>query len=140
MQCLRNIGHWNLVKILTCCSSVDYNNNDFKALVYKFMENENLDKWLHQDIDNENRLRHLNLLQRLNIVIDVAFALQYLHDYCERPIIHCDLKPSNVLLDNDMVAKVSDFALILCTTKDVSQSQTTTAGIKGTIGYVAPRT
>jgi len=60
---LRNIRHRNLVKILTCCSSMDYNGNEFKALVFEFLKNENLDKWLHQDIDNENRLRHLNLLQ-----------------------------------------------------------------------------
>ncbi|XP_062155348.1 putative receptor-like protein kinase At3g47110 [Alnus glutinosa] len=138
----RNIRHRNLVKILTCCSSVDYNGNDFKALVYEFMENGDLDKWLHQDIDNENQPRHLSLLQRLNIAIDVAYALQYLHDYCEPLIIHCDLKPSNVLLDNDMIAKVSDFGLarILSTTNDVSQNQTSTIGIKGTIGYAAPGT
>ncbi|XP_059458517.1 putative receptor-like protein kinase At3g47110 [Corylus avellana] len=137
---LRNIRHRNLIKILTCCSSMDYNGNNFKALVYEFMENGNLDKWLHQDINNENRPRHLNLLQRLNIVIDVASALHYLHDHCEAPIIHCDVKPSNVLLDSDMIAKVSDFGLtsILSTTNDVSQNQTSTVGIKGTIGYAAP--
>ncbi|XP_062157092.1 probable LRR receptor-like serine/threonine-protein kinase At3g47570 [Alnus glutinosa] len=136
----RNIRHRNLVKILTCCSSMDYNGNDFKALVYEFMENGDLDKWLHQDIDNENRPRHLSLLQRLNIAIDIAFALQYLHDHCEPPIIHCDLKPSNVLLDNDMIAKVSDFGLarILSARNDISQNQTSTVGIKGTIGYAAP--
>jgi len=140
---LRNIRHRNLVKILTCCSSVDYNGNEFKALVYEFMENENLDKWLNLDRDNENRPRHLSLLQRLNIAIDVAFALHYLHDNCEPPILHCDLKPSNVLLDDDMIAKVSDFGLariLISTTNDVSQIQTSTAGIKGTIGYAAPGT
>ena len=51
---LKNMRHRNLSKILTCCSSMDYNGNDFKALVYEFMENGNSDKWLHQDIDNEN--------------------------------------------------------------------------------------
>jgi hypothetical protein len=139
---LRNIRHRNLVKILTCCSSMNYNGNEFKALVFEFMKNENLDKWLHQDIDNENRPRHLNLLQRLNIAIDVASALHYLHDHCETPIIHCDLKPSNVLLDDDMIAKVSDFGLsrIFSTTNDVSQNQTSTVGINGTIGYTAPGT
>ncbi|XP_059436726.1 probable LRR receptor-like serine/threonine-protein kinase At3g47570 [Corylus avellana] len=137
---LRNIRHRNLVKILTCCSSMDYNGNEFKALVYEFMTNGNLDKWLHHDRDNESPPRYLNLLQRLNIVIDVAFALQYLHDHCETPIIHCDLKPSNVLLDDDMIAKVSDFGLarILSTTNDASQNQTSTVGIKGTIGFAAP--
>ncbi|XP_059429223.1 probable LRR receptor-like serine/threonine-protein kinase At3g47570 [Corylus avellana] len=137
---LRNIRHRNLVKILTCCSSVDYNGNEFKALVYEFMANGNLDKWLHHDRENESPQRYLNLLQRLNIAIDVASSLHYLHDYCETPIIHCDLKPSNVLLDDDMIAKVSDFGLarILFATNDDSQNQTSTAGIKGTIGYAAP--
>ncbi|XP_059462701.1 probable LRR receptor-like serine/threonine-protein kinase At3g47570 [Corylus avellana] len=137
---LRNIRHRNLVKILTCCASVDYNGNEFKALVYEFMANANLDKWLHHDRDNESPPRYLNLLQRLNIAIDVASSLHYLHDHCETPIIHCDLKPSNVLLDDDMIAKVSDFGLarILSTTNDDSQNQTSTVGIKGTIGYAAP--
>ncbi|XP_059436724.1 probable LRR receptor-like serine/threonine-protein kinase At3g47570 [Corylus avellana] len=137
---LRNIRHRNLVKILTCCSSVDYNGNEFKALVYEFMANGNLDKWLHHDRENESPHRYLNLLQRLNIAIDVASSLHYLHDHCETPIIHCDLKPSNVLLDDDMIAKVSDFGLarILFATNDDSQNQTSTVGIKGTIGYAAP--
>ena len=139
---LRNVRHRNLVKILTCCSSMDYSGNDFKALVYEFMANGSLEKWLHRDLDNENQSRNLNLLQRLNIAIDVAFALHYLHDHCERPIIHCDLKPSNVLLDDDMIAHVSDFGLarLLSTTNDVSRHTTSTVGIKGTIGYAAPGT
>jgi Leucine-rich repeat (LRR) protein len=139
---LRNIRHRNLVRILTCCSSMDYSGNEFKALVYEFVANGSLDKWLHHDRANESPPRYLNLLQRLNIAIDVASALQYLHDHCETPIIHCDLKPSNVLLDDDMIAKVGDFGLarILSATNDDSQNQTSTIGIKGTIGYAAPGT
>jgi serine/threonine protein kinase len=53
--------------------------------------------------------RNLNLMQRLNIAIDVARVLDYLHNDCEMPIVHCDLKPSNVLLGGDMTAHVSDF-------------------------------
>ena len=81
----------------------------------------------------------MNLLQRLNITIDVASALHYFHDHCEAPIIHCDLKPSNVFLDDDLIAKVSDFGLVrtLFTLNDVSRSQTSTVGMKGTIGYAA---
>ena len=99
-------------------------------------------KWLHQDRDNENPPRYLNLLQRLNIAIDVTYALHYLHNYCETPIIHCDLKPINILLDDDMIAKVSDFGLarILSATNDVSLNQTNIVGIKGTIGYPTPGT
>ena len=104
---LRNIQHRNLVKILTCCSSMDYNGNQFKALVFEFMTNGSLDFWLHQGLDNENQSMNLILLQRLNVAIDVAFAINYLHNHFVQPIIHCDLKPS-VLLDNDTVAHVSD--------------------------------
>ncbi|KAG2723861.1 hypothetical protein I3760_02G190500 [Carya illinoinensis] len=138
---LRNIRHRNLVKILTCCSSIDYNGNEFKALVFEFMPKGSLEKWLHPDRGNhENESRNLNLLERLNIVMDVASALHYLHDHSEPPIIHCDLKPSNVLLDTDMVAHVSDFGLarLLSVADDVSQNQTSTIGIKGSIGYAAP--
>ncbi|XP_042942100.1 probable LRR receptor-like serine/threonine-protein kinase At3g47570 isoform X2 [Carya illinoinensis] len=137
---LRNIRHRNLVKVLTCCSSVDHKGDEFKALVFKFMSNGSLEKWLHPDTVSENQSRNLSFLQRLDIAIDVAFALHYLHDHCETPIIHCDLKPSNVLLDNDMVAYISDFgsARLLSPKNDLSQYQTGTIGIKGSIGYAAP--
>uniref|UniRef100_A0A7N2R9W5 non-specific serine/threonine protein kinase n=2 Tax=Quercus lobata TaxID=97700 RepID=A0A7N2R9W5_QUELO len=137
---LRNIRHRNLVKILTCCSSMDYSGNQFKALVFEFMTNGSLDIWLHPELANENQSRSMSLLQRLNIAIDVAFAMDYLHNHSMQPIIHCDLKPSNVLLDNDMVAHVSDFGLarLLPITNDSSRKQTSTIGIKGSIGYAAP--
>ncbi|KAM3697691.1 hypothetical protein ACB098_06G132200 [Castanea mollissima] len=137
---LRNIRHRNLVKILTCCSSMDYNGNQFKALVFEFMTNGSLDFWLHQGLDNENQSRNLSLLQRLNVAIDVASTIDYLHNHSMQPVIHCDLKPSNVLLDNDMVAHVSDFGLarLLPITNDSSGKQTSTIGIKGSIGYIAP--
>ncbi|KAM5556685.1 hypothetical protein ABKV19_024192 [Rosa sericea] len=133
---LRNIRHRNLVKILTCCSSMDYNGTEFKALIFEYMSNGSLEEWLHR----ENRSMSLTLLQRLNIVVDVASALCYLHDHCEPPIIHCDMKPSNVLLDDDMVAHVGDFGLarLISTTTESSQTQSSTIGIKGTIGYAAP--
>jgi hypothetical protein len=137
---LRNIRHRNLVKILTCCSSMDYSGNQFKALVFEYMTNGSLDIWLHSKIDSEDQSRVLSLLQRLNVAIDVASALDYLHNHSVQPIIHCDLKPSNILLDNNMVAHVSDFGLarLLSIITDSSQKQTSTIGIKGSIGYVAP--
>ncbi|KAL5570604.1 hypothetical protein UlMin_027179 [Ulmus minor] len=138
---LRNIRHRNLVKIITCCSSMDYKGNEFKALVFEYMSNGSLEKWFNSVSDSENRSRNLNLLQRLNIAIDVASALHYLHHHCEPPIIHRDLKSSNVLLDNEMVARVSDFGLaklVSTTSTDFSASETSTAGLKGTIGYAAP--
>ncbi|MED6144767.1 hypothetical protein PIB30_018615 [Stylosanthes scabra] len=137
---LRNIRHRNLVKIITCCSSVDYKGNDFKALVYEYMPNGSLDKWLHPDEESSNRLRTLNLGQRLEAILDVASALHYLHYECEHPVIHCDLKPSNVLLGDNMAAHVSDFGLarLISTIDGNSQNQTSTSGIKGTIGYAPP--
>ena len=93
-KALRNIRHRNLVKVLTSCSSIDYQGNDFKALVYEFMANGNLDEWLHPTSRINEMLeepRSLSLLQRLNISIDVANALDYLHHYCQTPIIHWTL-------------------------------------------------
>ncbi|KAL7180905.1 hypothetical protein ACSBR1_039880 [Camellia fascicularis] len=107
-QVLRNIRHRNLVKVLTACSSTDYEGNEFKALVYEFMPNGTLESWLHPR-DGQLQTRKLNFLQRINIAIDVAFALHYLHNECQMPIVHCDIKPCNILLDNDLIALVSDF-------------------------------
>ncbi|KAF3455318.1 hypothetical protein FNV43_RR05766 [Rhamnella rubrinervis] len=137
---LRNIRHRNLVNILTCCSSTDYNQNEFKALVFEFMTNGSLEKWLHPDTVSENQPRNLSLIERLNVAIDVASALHYLHDQCETTILHCDIKPSNVLLDNYMVGHLGDFGLsrLLLTTNNSSQAQSSTVGMMGTIGYVCP--
>ena len=140
---LKNVRHRNLVKLLTYCSSLDYKRNEFKALIFEFMENGSLESWLHHNNRSSNQPRsYLNFLQRLNIAIDVASVSHYLHDLCESPIIQCDLKPSNVLLDADMVAHVSDFGLarlFLTNTSDESQSQSSsTIGINGTLGYAPP--
>ncbi|RWR91224.1 Protein kinase domain-containing protein [Cinnamomum micranthum f. kanehirae] len=141
-RALRSIRHRNIVRILTVCSSLDFSGSDFKALVVEYMPNESLDSWLHPSAieDEHHQLKNLSFVQRLNVAIDIACALDYLHNHCEAPIIHCDLKPSNVLLDDDMVAHVSDFGLarILLEDVDYSQSQTNSLTIKGTIGYVAP--
>ncbi|KAL5806950.1 hypothetical protein ACOSQ4_029683 [Xanthoceras sorbifolium] len=111
--------------------------NDFKALVYKFMSNGSLEDWLHQKEDEQHQRPNLTIMQRLSIAIDVANALDYLHHHCHTCIVHCDLKPSNVLLDDDMVAHVSDFGLARLLHNN-SQDQTSTSGLKGSIGYVAP--
>ncbi|XP_027082522.2 LRR receptor-like serine/threonine-protein kinase EFR [Coffea arabica] len=140
----RNIRHRNLVSIVSYCSSIDSKGDEFKALVYGFLENGNLDLWLHpaETTDQATSSRSLNLLQKLNIAIDVASALQYLHDHCEAEIVHCDLKPSNILLDNDLVAHVGDFGLarLLPKPNNRSSEQGTRSSIavKGSIGYAAP--
>ncbi|KAM7459589.1 hypothetical protein LguiA_036583 [Lonicera macranthoides] len=139
VRALRNIRHRNLVKILTYCSSIDYKGNEFKALVYEFMANGSLDIWLHPQVPESSTT--LRLIQRLDIAIDVASAIHYLHDLCEPPVIHCDLKPSNILLDNDITAHVGDFGLARFLSKSTdtfAQAQTSSLGIKGTVGYAAP--
>ena len=75
------------------------------------MENGNLDEWLHPRDETLDKARNLSLLQRLNIAIDVANALDYLHHHCQTPIIHCDLKSRNILLDDEMMGHVGDFGL-----------------------------
>ncbi|KAL7164770.1 hypothetical protein ACSBR2_040635 [Camellia fascicularis] len=85
--------------------------------------------------------KKLNFIQRPNIAIDVASAMDYLHNHCEMTFIHCDLKSSNILLDGDLCAHVSDFGLakiFLATTGISNHQQSTSIGIRGTIGYVAP--
>ncbi|XP_015877376.3 putative receptor-like protein kinase At3g47110 [Ziziphus jujuba] len=138
-EALRGIRHRNLVKLVTACSSIDYHGNDFKALVYEFMPNGSLDEWLHTELGQEQR--HLNIIQRINIAIDVASALDYLHNQCHFSIVHCDLKPSNILLDNEMVACVGDFGLarfLSDPSRVFSSFQSKSVGINGSIGYVAP--
>ncbi|GJT17096.1 kinase-like domain-containing protein [Tanacetum coccineum] len=128
----RNIRHRNLLKIITSCSSVDFQGNDFKALVYEFMPSGSVHDWLHTSANTSK----LNLLQRINILKDVATALDYLHNRCQTTIVHGDLKPSNILLDDDMVAHVGDFGLARLLGTDLNQNSST--GIKGTIGYAPP--
>ncbi|PWA54230.1 leucine-rich repeat protein [Artemisia annua] len=140
-EALRNIRHRNLVKIITACSSIDFQGNDFKALIYEFMPNGNLESWLHPSSEQEVEIeeapqRLVNLHQRLTIATDVAHAIHYLHQDCEVPIIHCDLKPSNILLDNDMVAHIGDFGFAKFL--PLKPHESSSIGLRGTIGYAAP--
>lgn len=143
-EALRNIRHRNLVKLLTSCSSIDFQGMDFKALIYDFMPNGDLGMWLHsQEPTCGGTLPCLSFAQRLDIALDVAFALDYLHNQCDTTVVHCDLKPSNVLLDEDMVARLSDFGMakVLNNASNCdSSSQQSTLALKGTIGYIPPGT
>ncbi|KAI7733303.1 hypothetical protein M8C21_025293 [Ambrosia artemisiifolia] len=126
----RNIRHRNLLKIITSCSSVDFQGNDFKALIYEYMSNGSLHDWLYSSE------RSLNLLQRISILIDVASALDYIHNQCIPTVVHGDLKPSNVLLDDCIVAHVGDFGLAQFLGTTSYQNSSTMD--RGTIGYTAP--
>ncbi|CAL5414331.1 unnamed protein product [Camellia sinensis] len=123
----------------------NFHGNEFKALVYEFMANGNLYNWLHQagvgDHEQLEEPRNLKLIQKVDISIGIASALEYLHCGCESTIIHGDLKPSNVLLDDEMTAHIGDFGLakiISTVSSDEAQGQSNSIAIRGTIGYVAP--
>lgn len=140
-EALRNIRHRNLLKILTVCSSVDSSGSEFKAFVFEFMTNGNLDMWVHPKVDQKIRSRSLTLAERVNIAVDVSAALNYLHNHCPTPIVHCDLKPSNVLLDENMTAHVADFGLARFLQKINGKgykAPSTSIAVKGSIGYVPP--
>ncbi|KAK2633251.1 hypothetical protein EUGRSUZ_L00213, partial [Eucalyptus grandis] len=140
-EVLRRIRHRNFVKVLTACSGFDFNGNDFKALVYEFMSNGSLDEWLHPTALQNTERRKLSLLERVNIATDVACALDYLHHHCETPIVHCDLKPSNVLLDDEKTGHVGDFGLARFLPEAMHKllaDQSSSVGVKGSFGYVAP--
>ncbi|KAJ0103292.1 hypothetical protein Patl1_06608 [Pistacia atlantica] len=105
------------------------------------MPNGSLDKWLHPTLEIEEEqpeIQNLTLLQRINIAIDVASAIDYLHYRCHEPILHCDLKPSNVLLDDDMIAHVGDFGMARFLPEVSNPNQSSSVGVRGTIGYAAP--
>ncbi|CAI0443949.1 unnamed protein product [Linum tenue] len=137
-EVLKNIRHKNLVKLLTVCSGIDFQGNDFKALVYEFMVSGSLEEWLHQ------RRAELSLLQRLNIAIDVGIALDYLHNESGVPVVHCDLKPSNILLDVNMVGHIGDFGLakflpqVELNAPTNHTTNSSSIAVRGTVGYSAP--
>ncbi|KAK1646921.1 hypothetical protein QYE76_064726 [Lolium multiflorum] len=142
---LKNVRHRNLLPILTACSSIDSNGNDFKALVYEFMPRGDLHRLLYstQDYESSLDLMHITVAQRLSIVVDVADALEYLHHNNHGTIVHCDMKPSNILLDDTMTAHVGDFGLarfiVDRAVSSLDESYATSSiAINGTIGYVAP--
>lgn len=123
-EMLSNLRHRNLTKVISACSNLD-----FKALILEYMHKGSLEQWLY------SKAYFLDIMQRLDIMIDVASALDYLHCGYLKPVIHCDLKPSNILLDRDMVGRVTDFGITKLLGEDQSIVHTQTLA---TIGYMAP--
>jgi Leucine-rich repeat (LRR) protein len=138
-EALRSVQHRNLLPILTACSTVDNEGNVFKALIYELMPNGNLDTWLHHN-GGKKGAKYLSLTQRIGIAVNVADALDYLHHDCGRPTVHCDLKPSNILLDDDMNALLGDFGIarLYVDPQSAWAGSISSIGLKGTIGYIPP--
>eukprot|EP00253_Pinus_taeda_P011215 PITA_11215 len=132
---LQKIRHRNLVRIITSCSNLH-----FKGLVFQFMSNGSLEKHLYHDRNdnNDEEVCGLGLKTLLNIAIDVTHAIEYLHHYSHVQVVHCDIKPSNVLLDEDMIGHVTDFGLARLIGADFGDSLTSTLTLKGSMGYIAP--
>lgn len=140
-EALRRVRHHCLIKIITCCSSINHQGQEFKTLVFEFMPNGTLNDWIHSKSAMPTLRNSLSLEQRLNIAVDIIDALDYLHNHCQPPIVHCDLKPSNILLAEDMSARVGDFGISRILPESASkalQNSNSTIGIRGSIGYVAP--
>ncbi|KAG8372538.1 hypothetical protein BUALT_Bualt12G0076500 [Buddleja alternifolia] len=137
-QVLKRARHRNLIRIITTCSRPD-----FKALVLPLMPNGSLENHLYPSHGLKNGL---DLVQLVSICSDVAEGLAYLHHYSPVRVVHCDLKPSNILLDNDLTALVTDFGIAKLVkggdesvNGDDSASFDSTDGLLcGSIGYIAP--
>ncbi|XP_062097438.1 G-type lectin S-receptor-like serine/threonine-protein kinase SD2-5 [Humulus lupulus] len=122
-----SIHHIHLVRLRGFCAEGSH-----RLLAYEFMANGSLEKWIFR----RNKQDHLlSWDTRFNIAVGTAKGLAYLHEDCDSKIIHCDIKPENVLLDDNYQAKVSDFGLAKLMTREQSHVFTT---LRGTRGYLAP--
>ncbi|KAK7270634.1 hypothetical protein RJT34_25940 [Clitoria ternatea] len=121
---LSKMRHQNIVKLLGYCI-----HGESRFLVYELMENGSLETQLHGPDHGSSLTWYL----RLRIAIDVARALEFLHEHSNPPVVHRDLKSSNVLLDSNFNAKLSDFGFAM-----VSGMQHKNMKMSGTLGYVAP--
>ncbi|GLJ20860.1 hypothetical protein SUGI_0380470 [Cryptomeria japonica] len=127
---LKRVRHKNVIKIISACSNLD-----FKALILPLMSNGSLERWLYPSEGDRCRL---NLSDRIRIAMEIAEGMAYLHHYCFVQVIHCDLKPSNVLLGDDMSSYIADFGISRLIFDNSMDSLTSTDALKGSIGYIAP--
>ncbi|KAG8084925.1 hypothetical protein GUJ93_ZPchr0010g8280 [Zizania palustris] len=121
------IQHINLVKLIGFCCE-----GDERLLVYEHMQNGSLDVHLFQSNADTTVL---SWATRYNLAIGVARGLSYLHQSCHECIIHCDIKPENILVDASFVPKIADFGMAAFVGRNFSRVLTT---FRGTIGYLAP--
>ncbi|XP_016498149.2 G-type lectin S-receptor-like serine/threonine-protein kinase SD2-5 [Nicotiana tabacum] len=120
-----SIHHLHLVRLRGFCAEGTH-----RLLAYEYMSNGSLEKWLFK-----KKEFMLDWDTRFNIAVGTAKGLAYLHEDCDVKIVHCDIKPENVLLDDHFLAKVSDFGLAKLMTREQSHVFTT---MRGTRGYLAP--
>ncbi|GAB4842519.1 hypothetical protein Ancab_012493 [Ancistrocladus abbreviatus] len=123
IRAIAGTNHRNLVKLVGFCSEGPH-----RLLVYEFMINDSLARLLLGE-------QRPSWLQRIQIALHIARGLNYLHEECSNQIIHCDIKPQNILLDDNLTARIADFGLAKLLKKDQTRTFT---GIRGTKGYVAP--
>ncbi|KAL5702118.1 hypothetical protein ACHQM5_027375 [Ranunculus cassubicifolius] len=126
LKILQKVNHGSLVRLEGFCIDPD-DGNCF--LVYEYIENGSLHSWLHQERLNKKKL---DWKTRLKIAIDIANGLQYIHEHTRPKVVHKDLKSSNILLDENMRAKIANFGLAK------SGCNAITMHIVGTQGYIAP--
>ncbi|XP_064935377.1 rust resistance kinase Lr10-like [Musa acuminata AAA Group] len=125
------IHHVNIVRLLGFCSE-----RSSRALIYEFMPNESLEKYIFSREASGADKPPLNMEKLLNIAIRVARGIEYLHQGCQQRILHFDIKPHNVLLDHEFNPKISDFGLAKLCSRE--QSIVTMTAARGTMGYIAP--
>nr|ASM47217.1 lysm-containing receptor kinase 18 [Parasponia rigida] len=129
---LKKLNHFNLIKLEGVCK-----HNDRSYLIFEYMENGSLREWLCRN-DNE---KDWSWSRRIQIALDIAHGLNYLHCFTEPGYVHKNIKSSNILLNRDMRAKIANFGLAgpaKDQVKTTSRSSQTTTHVVGTRGYVAP--
>ncbi|XP_037420051.1 G-type lectin S-receptor-like serine/threonine-protein kinase At2g19130 [Triticum dicoccoides] len=122
------VQHVNLVRLRGFCSE-----GNKRALVYDYMANGSLD--MHLFKGGGSAAKVLSWGQRYGVALGMARGLAYLHEKCRECIIHCDIKPENILLDDELGAKLADFGMAKLVGRDFSRVLTT---MRGTLGYLAP--
>ncbi|GMN51682.1 hypothetical protein TIFTF001_020822 [Ficus carica] len=129
VRTMGQIHHVNVVRLVGYCAE-----GLTRALIYEFLPNDSLDKYILSTASGANRSLSWEIMQ--DIALGIAKGIDYLHQGCEQRILHFDIKPHNILLDHDFKPKISDFGLARLCAKD--QSIVSMATARGTIGYIAP--